>query len=220
MSKRKAIFSIFILMLAFLAFGIVNVAMGRPSLLTSKLNRDKNEVNLSTGKEIQKTDTASGKGENNDFLSIKLTSEIKDGSSGDEVKKIQYILKDKGIYKGEINGQFTGDFVDSVKAFQKNSSMEQTGKLTIDVIEKITGEKIEIDYSKVAFSRDLYPNMTGVDVKKAQYLLKKAGYYKDEVSGVFDGETKKAVISFQRDKKITQTGNIGKITQKAIEEIK
>lgn len=223
MNKKTAIFSILILMLAFLAFGIINVMMGRPSLLTSKLNGDKVETvsnKQNPTADSKETKPAASEADNKEFLKVKISDEIKEGASGDSVKKIQYILKDKKYFNGEIDGKLSQSLSDAVKVFQKDNSLEQTGKLTIDVIEKITGEKIDIDYSKIAFTRDLYPNMTGLDVRKAQYKLSKAGYYKGDINGSFDGETKKAVINFQKDKKISQTGNIGKITQKALDEIK
>jgi peptidoglycan hydrolase-like protein with peptidoglycan-binding domain len=72
------------------------------------------------------------------------------------------------------------------------------------------------DFSDIEFNRILYIGMNGEDIKKAQYLLGKLGYYKGEINGYFDDSTKRAVILFQKDKEILPTGNIGDMTQTSL----
>jgi hypothetical protein len=91
----------------------------------------------------------------------------------------------------------------------------QTENKEVAVVSQESVDKVE-DYSDIEFNRILYPGMGGDDVKKAQYLLEKAGYYKGEVNGYFDDSTKRAVILYQKDNNITQTGNIGDMTQKSL----
>lgn len=86
-------------------------------------------------------------------------------------------------------------------------------------VEIKTEVKTEEDFAEVEFSRDLYLGMVGDDVKKAQYLLKKANYYNGEINGEFDDKTKRAVILFQKDNSITQTGNIGEMTRASLEDM-
>ncbi len=51
----------------------------------------------------------------------------KKGSSGDEVSAIQTKLKDKGFYKGDIDGLFGSETEKAVKAFQKAEGLETDG---------------------------------------------------------------------------------------------
>lgn len=65
-------------------------------------------------------------------------SSYKNGSSGDEVEKIQTRLKELGFYKGEIDGEFGDNTEKAYKAFQKAAGLEVDG---------IAGDDREILYS-------------------------------------------------------------------------
>lgn len=52
---------------------------------------------------------------------------LKVGSKGPAVMQAQKILKKEGIYKGPINGIFSPQMEDAVKAFQKSESIKVTG---------------------------------------------------------------------------------------------
>jgi peptidoglycan hydrolase-like protein with peptidoglycan-binding domain len=173
-----------------------------------------------------------------DYSYVTLENVLKVGSSGDEVKKVQYILKQKGFYSGDITGNFDDNLEKAVLNFQKNCKIEETGIVNMDTIAALTNNSNQTsqnpsdssqtsedntnsdnskdEYQNVQFTRDIYPGMTGEDVKKAQYLLKDKGYYKGEITGNYDDSTKKAVIAFQMDNNITQTGNVGKMTRAAL----
>lgn len=60
------------------------------------------------------------------YDTVTLSGTIGSGSKGDMVKKVQYLLKKKGYYNGEITGNYTQDIITAVKKFQKDN------KLTID----------------------------------------------------------------------------------------
>ena len=66
-------------------------------------------------------------------------------------------------------------------------------------------------------TRNLFQGCTGSDVKTLQQNLKKLGYYKDgSVDGSFGPITKKAVLQFQKDKKILVDGVVGPQTRAAL----
>ncbi len=49
------------------------------------------------------------------------------GSSGTEVEEIQRVLKERGLFKGEITGYYGAQTEEAVLAFQKQQGLSQTG---------------------------------------------------------------------------------------------
>ncbi|SMC53616.1 M14 family metallopeptidase [Papillibacter cinnamivorans] len=58
--------------------------------------------------------------------------------------------------------------------------------------------------------------MSGTDVMELQALLKKMGYNPGEVDGLFGGDTRQAVMRFQRDMGLTSDGIVGPKTREAL----
>ncbi len=56
----------------------------------------------------------------------------------------------------------------------------------------------------------------GSEVKEVQSRLKKWGYYKGSVDGVFGAQTRAAVIAFQKKNGLTADGIVGKATYQAL----
>ncbi|MFC1736009.1 AAA family ATPase [Candidatus Hydrogenedentota bacterium] len=57
---------------------------------------------------------------------------------------------------------------------------------------------------------------TGVEVKRLQTLLKKAGYHQGDIRPIFGPSTRKSVVAFQRDHRLAQDGVVGDNTQIAL----
>ena len=57
---------------------------------------------------------------------------------------------------------------------------------------------------------------TGEQVRTVQKFLRRKGFYNGSVNGVFDQNTRTAVIRFQKSKKIAQTGIVGPTTRAAM----
>ena len=49
------------------------------------------------------------------------------GSSGTEVEEIQRVLKDRGIFKGEITGYYGAQTAEAVRQFQRQQGLSETG---------------------------------------------------------------------------------------------
>jgi hypothetical protein len=64
--------------------------------------------------------------------------------------------------------------------------------------------------------RMLDKSMSGPDVFALQVLLCARGYYKAEISGVYDDRVKEAVRTFQRDEKLDKDGVCGPLTWAAL----
>jgi len=54
-----------------------------------------------------------------------------------EVTRAQTLLKQKGLYNGPINGQFTAATRDAVSQFQKQSGLKQTAQLDEDTLSNL-----------------------------------------------------------------------------------
>ena len=50
--------------------------------------------------------------------------------------------------------------------------------------------------------------MTGLDIAILQQYLNGLGYLSNHLTGVFDNQTKQAVLAFQKDHNLAQTGEV------------
>lgn len=92
------------------------------------------------------------------------------------------------------------DIEDDSKAAE-NSDKEKTAETIGDATLKDTIEG------------DVTPGESGEDVKTLQQQLKKLKYFNEECTGYYGEITKNAVIKFQKDNSITESGFVGTITQ-------
>lgn len=154
MNKKFAIISILVIMIAYLGFGIYTLKSGRPSLFTEKLNKEKRllEIEKVNAEIKEKFETqlnvqASAEETNkvqqpkdevkedlnqetkveDTYSKVQFTRNLAQGVNGDDVKKLQYILKNKGYYQGEITGLYDMETMKAVKNFQKDLNIRQTG---------------------------------------------------------------------------------------------
>lgn len=223
MNRRIIIYSFFVLLVVFISLLYFERFTNKIAFSNNE-NKIVEYNNPSTAKteEKSKSDNSSDLREEELAYLDKVTIErvLELGVVGDDVKKAQLILKKKGYYNGEINGDYNEYFVQVVKNFQRDSGISETGKIGEITLTFLIDGVQPVDYKDINLERDIYLNMSGDDVKKVQYILNEKGYYEGEITGVYDEKTKNAVIEFQRDNNIRQTGNIGKLTREALLKIK
>lgn len=58
---------------------------------------------------------------------------LKTGSGGQTVKEMQTVLRELGYYDGKVDGNFSRAFEASVKAFQKEFGLKETGKIDYEL---------------------------------------------------------------------------------------
>lgn len=139
----------------------------------------------------------------------------RNGSSGDEVKKIQNRLTELGFYTGAVDGNFGDGTEQAYRAFQ------QAAGLTVD---GIAGSDREVLYSDDAphakTEETTKPQETeettksveetdGLDeemIASIQSRLKELGYYNGEETGKLDDATTEAVKAFQTANGMEATG--------------
>lgn len=139
----------------------------------------------------------------------------RNGSSGDEVKKIQNRLTELGFYTGSVDGNFGDGTEQAYRAFQEAAG------LTVD---GIAGSDREVLYSddaphakteeateaqKQEETTSPVEETEGIDEEKIasiQSKLKELGYYNGEETGEFDEATTEALKNFQTANGLDATG--------------
>lgn len=108
---------------------------------------------------------------------------LKNGSSGDNVKRLQMNLNTMGFKAGTADGKFGNNTKDAVKSFQKEQGLEADG---------IAGKKTLTRMVDIA-----------VDVQTHLYQL---GYFTEKIDGVMGSKTQSALKAFQKDYGLKQDG--------------
>jgi len=148
--------------------------------------------------------------------------------SAADVEKAQTMLKEMGIYYGEITGNVGTKTKAAIKAFQKKYGLVQSGvpgAETLAKLESIYGgddeedevvDEPEEEQEEIVFT-SLRFGSTGSAVSDLQQNLTVLDYYYGEVTGHYGTKTRAAVRSFQKAKGLTTDGIAGKKTIAAIE---
>ena len=149
---------------------------------------------------------------NTSASSSDTSTSLQKGSSGTEVRNLQYVLAELGYYDGSINGEYGHTTADAVRAFQINND--------ISPVDGVAGPKtLKVIYSSKAVgataSSGSYDTLSkgdkGTAVVEMQEKLKKLGYL-SEVTGEFDTATVEAVKNFQRRNNLTVNGKANSST--------
>lgn len=141
------------------------------------------------------------------------SSSLKKGSTGTDVRNLQYVLYELGYFDGQIDGIYGDTTVDAVRAFQINNS--------VTPVDGVAGPKtLKVIYSSDAIGASassgnytaLKKGDNGTLVVELQETLASLGYLA-EVTGTYDTATVAAVKNFQSRNGLTVDGNAGKETQ-------
>lgn len=125
----------------------------------------------------------------------------KNGSSGNNVYAIQYLLNDRG-YGLTVDGKFGSNTESAVKKFQKTNNLTTDG-----IVGPNTWNKLFVTVKN---------GSSGNAVKAAQYLLKNKYGYSIDVDGSFGPATQSAVKNFQTRKGLSSDGIVGPATWAAL----
>ena len=120
------------------------------------------------------------------------------GAKGEEVKALQKILKDQGVFKGAVRGNFLNLTKAAVVAFQQTHSGPKDSPLRTDgVVDEDTCWALQNPSDSLAKEPTLRHGSKGESVKIVQQLLKEQGFFKGAVRGNFLKLTDEAVRYFQ-----------------------
>ncbi|MGN1369989.1 MAG: peptidoglycan-binding protein [Aristaeellaceae bacterium] len=139
---------------------------------------------------------------------------LKNGSSGDDVRRMQQRLKELGYLTGSADGDFGDATEAAVKAFQARNGLTVDGKAGTATLNKL--------YSSSALKATSAPTNTptttlklgdsGDAVRRMQQRLKELGYLTGSADGDFGAATEKAVRAFQARNGLTVDGKAGTTT--------
>ena len=129
-------------------------------------------------------------------------SQLRLGSTGEAVSKMQQRLTELGYFTAGVSGVFDEETEDAVKLFERGYGTMQTGIATAAMQERLYSadakvynsdayvEAVESSYERLEL------NDTGSAVIALQSRLKELGYPIFEVTGVYDKQTAEAVGLF------------------------
>lgn len=132
---------------------------------------------------------------------------LKEGSTGDAVKKLQQALKQLGYYSGSVDGTYGSGTTSAVQAFQRANDLTVDGAAGPATQRALYGTGSSITYST------LRTGDSGSAVKNLQYALYELGYYDGSLDGSYGATTSDAVRAFQIQNSITPVDGIaGNVT--------
>lgn len=146
----------------------------------------------------------------------------------DQIMQAQKMLKVKNLYTGEADGKMNDPFRTSVKSFQKDSKLKQTGTLNRATLEAmgivLTDKQKEIPVDPNSFaSADSSSSTTTAkrppvfraskeQIMAAQKILKDGGMYSGEQTGKLDDATRAGLKKYQEAKALKVTGTLNQAT--------
>lgn len=92
----------------------------------SKASKD-NDKEASKSAQTTTQPASQPKTKDEDYKNVAINLVLNEGATGDQVKKLQYVLNTKGYYKGEINGNFSPETTDALKKFQHDNKITADG---------------------------------------------------------------------------------------------
>lgn len=129
-----------------------------------------------------------------------------EGSKGPSVENVQKHLRAAGFSPKHVNGKFDERTEGALKAFQKRSGLEATGRVDGKTWKEL---KKSFILSKTAAGPAQALGERSGAVKASEKLLKKLGLNPGKVDGFFDRNTLKAVKKFEKKHKLETDGKIG-----------
>ena len=124
---------------------------------------------------------------------------LRKGASGPEVRLLQQRLQKLGFYKGPIEDYFSETTEAAVIRFQTSEGLVADGIVGPATVELLAN-----------------PQKASAGMRDVQTKLKELGYYTGQPDGSYGIRTKAALINFQHEKGLTESGNADTATLKAL----
>jgi peptidoglycan hydrolase-like protein with peptidoglycan-binding domain len=139
-----------------------------------------------------------------------LPSEAEEGGPQLVVRAVQRELAARGFDVGAEDGMMSDKTKAAISAYQKSHRLPVTGVATDGLLRQILlGDSAQPANTTGALSGDDRGlSKEGLKVKAVQKVLADLGYAPGPLDGAMGEATKRAIIAFQRDRKIAQSGRI------------
>ena len=144
---------------------------------------------------------------------------LKEGSSGNDVKTLQYTLYELGYYKNSVDGKYGASTSAAVKAFQARNGLSVTGladSRTQEVLYSSKAKAAPSSSSSGSTFATLRLGDSGEDVMEMKDVLLQLGYKPTSGTDVFDAKTEQAVREFQERNGLAADGVAGRDTLEAL----
>lgn len=160
-----------------------------------------------------------------------FTKNFSIGSNGPDVLELQKILVSLGFLKATPNGNFGPTTKEAVVNFQIANKISPVGTVgpqtritlnsqsqTSTTITPQTASISQILSVKAVFTKNLALGSSGEEVLNLQKLLVSLGLLKATPNGYYGPQTRLAVIAYQKQRNISQTGTVGPLTRAKLNE--
>ena len=125
------------------------------------------------------------------------------------VEAVQRELAAAGYYKGEIDGVVGRKTRAAIEAYQQTVGIDVTGEPSQDLAEHIRYTR-EVSEASL-FTGSIKPDPDAearARVRRVQTGLAELAYSPGEINGELTGATRKAILAFQHDRRMPETGEI------------
>ncbi|AOY80654.1 peptidoglycan-binding protein [Moorena producens JHB] len=141
----------------------------------------------------------------NDKDNITNVTELRPGSNGESVTKLQNRLAQLGFYKGPVTGYYGKLTETAVKEYQLSRELPANGIADSRTLSALRGNSSGIAVA-ASIITPLKRGSSGTRVNSLQNRLIYLGYYKGLKDGVFGPATEAALKRYQRDKGLFPNG--------------
>jgi peptidoglycan hydrolase-like protein with peptidoglycan-binding domain len=134
------------------------------------------------------------------------------------VTAIQRELIARGYAPGPVDGKLRDETRKAISAFEKDKGLPVTGSPTDELLRQIIlGETLIGEADGAPPTGASQPSAGDPVVKKVQQVLADLGYAPGPIDGGMSRDTERAIIAFQRDRKLKPSG---RVTPELLAEIK
>jgi peptidoglycan hydrolase-like protein with peptidoglycan-binding domain len=134
--------------------------------------------------------------------------EVEEGGPQLVVRAVQRELAARGFDVGAEDGKLSDKTRAAISAYQKDHGLPVTGEASDQLLRHILlGDSVEPG-GATGSVKESAPGNKGSKVKAVQKILADLGYAPGPLDGTMGKGTKRAILVFQKDRKIAQTGRI------------
>jgi peptidoglycan hydrolase-like protein with peptidoglycan-binding domain len=136
------------------------------------------------------------------ILGVAMAERLQYGDSGPKVMVLQQRLTLLSFYDGVLDGKYGYKTYQAVKKFQESAGLQADGIAGPKTLEKL-------GYADPGLSGEIYKLGDSVaKISEIQGRLNALGYMTGSETGVFDDDTQKAVLAFQKTNGLPENGVI------------
>ncbi|ADU32267.1 peptidoglycan-binding protein [Evansella cellulosilytica] len=203
--------------------------------INSSSTTTNNNNNTNTSNNTQNSNNSQSKNNSNTNNSTpvsigSMTSILREGSQGEQVRTLQTALKELGYFQGDVTTIFGPITRNAVRSFQQANSLKVdgvAGPQTFQALERALTEKNNPSSTTPTSNNNANADATtllrvgqsGVGVTELQARLKVLGYFKQEPTGFFGDITKNALTQFQKDWGLVSDGLVTQSTWDKLDEV-